>query len=120
MLKFWQKIKSDLPVMSRGSGLPQKFKVMSEGRAGLKKVQSRGVPGGGMVPEQFEWHIRLPLKRSYGRNDQGYLLLKEGTHEKYEFSLDRSQQSTKKVRNLKKNRTFGSFLMQKLHQSVIQ
>ena len=58
MLKFWQKIKSDLPVMSRGSGLPQKFKVMSEGRAGLKKVQSRGVPGGGMVPEQFEWHIR--------------------------------------------------------------
>ena len=57
MLKFWQKIKSDLPVMSRGSGLPQKFKVMSEGRAGLKKVQSRGVPGGGMVPEQFEWHI---------------------------------------------------------------
>ena len=29
-------------------------------------------------------------------------LLKEGTHEKYEFSLDRSQQSTKKVRNLKK------------------
>ena len=46
--------------------------------------------------------------------------LKEGTHGKYEFSLDRSQQSTKKVRNLKKNRTFGSFLMQKLHQSVIQ
>ena len=65
MLKFWQKIKSDLPVMSQGSGLPQKFKVMSEGRAGLKKVQSRGVPGGGMVPEQFEWHIIVRLQNVF-------------------------------------------------------
>ena len=67
MLKFWQKIKSDLPVMSRGSGLPQKFKVMSEGRAGLKKVQSRGCPGGGMVPEQFEWHIKLKIEQISGK-----------------------------------------------------
>ena len=56
---------SDLLVMSPGSGQLEKFKVMSEGRAGLKKVQSRGVPGGGMVPEQFEWHIMGSSKKKF-------------------------------------------------------
>ena len=49
-----------------------------------------------------------------------YEPLKEGTHEKYKFSLDRSQQSTKNFRNFKKNRTFASFQMRKSHQAEIQ
>ena len=47
-------------------------------------------------------------------------VLKEGMHEKYKVSLDRSQQSTKDFRNFKKNRTFTSFQMRKLHQAEIQ
>ena len=49
LLEFRQEFKSDLQVMSRGSGLLQKFKVMLEGPGRPKKMKSRGYPGGDMV-----------------------------------------------------------------------
>ena len=52
------------------------------------------------VPTIFH-HILQGSRVAYFQ-ELSRFLLKEGTHEKYEFSLDRSQQSTKKVRNLKK------------------
>ena len=41
LFKIGREIKSDIQVMSRGSGLLQKFKVMLEGPGRPKKVHSR-------------------------------------------------------------------------------
>lgn len=58
--------------MSLGSGQHPKFKVMSQARASLKKVKSRGVPGGGWCQNNLNYTLQLGLGEIFGVYKNGF------------------------------------------------